>query len=280
MRALPCATAVLLASFAPLACRTTGSSGADVKTSFAPTEPGSQSGTLTVSWPCAWRDAGEIGTGEDVEPGKRQDEYCEWDRHERDESQHLVCDFRTTWDTSRRFFMPMRAATHPWMHTAVNTREALERLFADCTSVPGARCGQAMAAGNAMAPRTGRNIACDPDRRSDPHICSKLQEYKFAKRRQLTLAAPENAAGVRAPAIQIAPDTELPRGCRYVLDPKTAEAMQLSPVDAGRLGVRERTYVRCEYGSQDSMDGDGAVYESCDDVAFDLHVGVSIEVTE
>jgi hypothetical protein len=91
-----------------------------------------------MEWQCALRES---------DGGKRQDEYCEWNRKKTDASGNLFCEFNANFFKNRKYYIPMRYDPDMameerdffWEHTQFNTYRDLLGLVRQC-SVKNAHC--------------------------------------------------------------------------------------------------------------------------------------------
>ncbi|MGE0172555.1 MAG: hypothetical protein AB7T49_07220 [Oligoflexales bacterium] len=137
---------VVIVLFAGLAsCKSTGGRNhSQMKSDWAPEGDweslgnGKQRRKWIMEWQCAIRDS---------EGGKRQDEYCEWQRKEVGKDGNLLCEFNTNFVKNRKYYIPMRydpalpqsQRDTAWAHTSSNTYLALVKLVRQC-SLKNAHC--------------------------------------------------------------------------------------------------------------------------------------------
>lgn len=103
---------------------------------------------------------------------------------------------------------------------------------------------------------------------SDPAVCSDLQSFLHDRTEQgvatsvkpMTFANPEDEKSKPIAHIKFGWTRDLPEGCHYAVDPALP-----STTDPKKIA----TYVRCEYLTD-------SPYNSCDEIAKDLSVGVPI----
>ena len=254
-----------------LSCKT-AQSGSGVRSDYIGAVDGELNGTYIVDWICSKRDAQEAAPDGKIVPGKKQDEYCEWDRNIRGADGTLSCDFRTTFDTRRKYWLPMRSKTPPWTHTRFSSLPDLIRLVQDCSSYKGATCGKKR--------EDGTIIDCDATRNSDPEVCRVIQQFVFDVDNPKSVAPVMHKLALSTdnqPMIQIGLLTPLPKSCAYGVDPSLKALLvqaKWSAADMDKLAQDERTYLHCNLGPADQP----AVH-SCDDLSASLSVGTQLIIS-
>lgn len=281
----PFTLAVSLAAL--LGCKTTAPGGSGVSSDWESQQPNGE-GVFVVDWSCGIRQ-GYDGNG------ILQDEYCEWERSRVDsqgQSQKLVCDFRTSFDTRRQWWLPMRDKTREFEHTVNNTNPALVLLVSDCSAKPGAHCE-----------KTGDPdllVPCVPERASDPEVCRKVNAMVHTNKKKVALIPLPSAEGMgdiviapegmallpKAPqpepfdarlGIQLGLISPIPDFCRYDVDPKFKQMLveaKWTPERIAAFARDEKTFVHCEIEGE-MLD----MYASCDEIASQIKAGVRVKIS-
>jgi hypothetical protein len=210
------------------ACKQRDQSSSEVKGIDATpgtVSPDGKNGVIELTWPCAGnnRPNNMPDDNGNIFRGITQEEYCEWTQHSRrTPNEPLKCEFAANFDATRGMWMPQKApASSPYrsvagivgmtfhgvrvprvgreeqeefirrlrpqdrvrFNTQFNTFPALEALVRDCAQA-GARC---------------ENVACVPDRTSDPLICRGIQTLVHTNQCQIALMDYTKADGQKIP---------------------------------------------------------------------------------
>ncbi|MCX6131229.1 MAG: hypothetical protein NTX25_19490, partial [Proteobacteria bacterium] len=231
-------------------CRTT-SGHSKVKSDWLSQDDKGQ-GEFVIDWPCGFRQ-GPDGKG------ILQDEYCEWERKSIDQQkdlagQSLSCDFRSSFDMNRQWWLPMRDDSDEFYHTGNNTNDALITLVRDCTSSQDAHCDKSK--------DPEKLVACVPDRASDPEVCRQLNQLLFKNGKNIAPGKIPAADGLPTPKVRSSEDptdslvgiqlgllSPLPPFCKFDVDPKLKASMlnaKWTEEKIANFASSEKTYIHCD----------------------------------
>lgn len=231
-------------------------------------------GLVTVDWKCSGRRRMSSG-------GLKQDEYCEWERANRNSGGILSCTFTTSFDHSRKFFLTSREKTGLWKDTQFNSyaylaggkevRSNVSRrgIINHCLKRP---CG----AGDIDRPDYYGN--CIGSRASDPEICKVINQA--ALKNSCKVEVPNSpvvtaqSSSLRDVALEgdreiklfLRPTELVRKYCKHIVDPNFNGVNAFNPVYEGTL-------IQCDIPSKE------ANLRSCDDVADYVEVVASVKLS-
>ena len=231
-------------------------------------------GLVTVDWKCSGRRRMSNG-------GLKQDEYCEWERSNRDSGGNLSCTFTTSFDHSRKFFLTSREKLGLWKDTQFNSyaylaggkevRSNVSRrgIINHCLKKP---CG----AGDMDRPDYFGN--CIGSRASDPESCKVVNQAALKSSCKIEVpispiitAQPSSLRdlsleGDREIKLFLRPNDLVRKYCKHILDPSFQGANAINPGNEGTL-------IHCDIPSKE------ANLRSCDDVADYVEVVASVKLS-
>ncbi len=237
-----------------------------------------QNGIVAIAWRCS-------GRGNQISGGLKQDEYCEWERVQRENNSSLKCQFTSSFDHSRKYFLTKREKDSLWADTQFNSFAFL----AGGSEVDGSKKRRGIinhcmkrACGASDIDNESYFGNCVPDRASDPEICNTLNVAVSKNNCTVNAVTSEviNANSVlvsswganygdRAFKLMLHPDSDTFAGkyCKHIIDPAFEQKKPFDPAE-------EASLLECDIPASEKS------VSSCDDVAQFIVVRAAVNLSQ